>query len=64
MYTLDANVFACTLDPNEPEYATCRALLAQLAQPTSVPTLAFRRFWQLRGAAAGHVRWKGPVECI
>jgi len=42
MYTLDANVFVRNLDPNEPEYETCHALLDQLdetATPIIVPTL-------------------------
>ena len=42
MYTLDANVFARNLDPNEPEYVICHALLEQFDQtatPIIVPTL-------------------------
>jgi predicted nucleic acid-binding protein len=42
MYTLDANIYARDIDPNDPNYAACHALLERLKQGdirVIVPTL-------------------------
>ncbi|NCC36092.1 MAG: PIN domain-containing protein [Chloroflexia bacterium] len=56
MYTLDANIFVRDASPNDPEHATCHALIAQLYQRTTTIVVPFLVLPEIAGALSRSFR--------